>query len=266
MHMITKTLALSLLALPAAAPQRLEVLPPDDPSMPIEGVGPVTVVFESGLGDTGQVWKSVQASIADRCARTVSYTCHGYDGAGSSPASPRDADHIVTELRTRLKNAGLHPPYVLVGHSMGGLYVQYFARRYPSEVQGLLLVDSMHWNQIDRVQASTPGVYRLINVVTMLRGGITRREFSGIPATAAELDALPQAERVPTIVLSSTKPALGETPAFRALHADLQNEIAAAYAARRHVFVPGSAHYIQREQPRAVIRAARELAGCETSS
>jgi fructose 1,6-bisphosphatase len=68
---------------------------------------------------------------------------------------------------------------------------------------------------------------------------------------------------VPTIVLSSTRAATGETAAFRELAARLQDEIAAAHATQRHTFVAESGHYIQRDQPQAVIRAARELAGCD---
>jgi pimeloyl-ACP methyl ester carboxylesterase len=95
-------------------------------------------------------------------------------------------------------------------------------------------------------------------------GGTMRREFASIPSTAVEIEALPEAGNIPTIVLSSTRPSTGETPAFRTLAAQLQNEIATAYVARRHDFVPDSGHYIQRDQPQAVINAARELAGCDT--
>jgi pimeloyl-ACP methyl ester carboxylesterase len=90
-----------------------------------------------------------------------------------------------------------------------------------------------------------------------------RREFVGIPATSAELEALPKALNVPTIVLSSTRPAAGEMPEFRALLAQLQNELSDSYAARRHDFVPDSGHHIQRDQPQAVINAVRELARCD---
>ncbi len=226
-----------------------------------EGTGPVTVVFESGLGDTREVWRSVQLSVANQCARTVSYTRRGY-GVGSDIYGPRDAERIVAELRMRLQEAGVAPPYVLVGHSLGGLYMQYFARRYPAEVKGLVLVDSMHSNQLNRVKTEAPGVYRMMSVVTVLMGGAMRREFASIPLTAAEVQALPEVEHLPTIVLSSTQPALGERPAFRALLAQLQNELAETYVARRHEFVANSGHYVQRDQPKAVVDAARELSGC----
>jgi len=263
MNLSARTLALALLTSLSVSAKSFEVVPSADSSMHTEGTGAVTVVFESGLGDTGKVWHSVQSSVANRCAKTVSYTRHGY-GMGNSADGLRDAERIVAELRLRLTESGASPPYVLVGHSLGGLYMQYFARRYPMDVRGLVLVDSMHWDQLNRVKAATPGVYRMTNVLTFLMGGTMRREFVGIPSTAAEIEVLPQASNVPTIVLSSTQPATGETPAFRTLAARLQNEIAATYVARRHDFVLDSGHYIQRDQPQAVIIAARELAGCST--
>jgi pimeloyl-ACP methyl ester carboxylesterase len=255
-----------LLASLSVGAQSFELLPSVDSSMHTEGTGPVTVVFESGLGDTSRVWQPVQSSVANNCARTVSYTRRGY-GPGSDPVDGRrDAEHIVAELRMRLAESGLPPPYVLVGHSLGGLYMQYFARRYPMEVQGLVLVDSMHRDQLNRVKEETPGVYRLMNVVTLVMGGAMRREFTGIPSTSAEIKALPDADDVPVIVLSSTRPAPGDKPAFRTLLAQLQNELADTNAVRRHDFVPDSGHYIQRDQPQVVVNAVREMAGCDTQA
>jgi pimeloyl-ACP methyl ester carboxylesterase len=253
----TLFLALSLGGMPAQA------LPAAATSMHVEGTGPVTVVFEAGLGDTGEVWRPVQSAVADRCARTVSYSRSGY-GPGSSAEGSRDARQIVAELRQQLTDAGLAPPYLLVGHSLGGLYMQYFARRYPNDVRGLVLVDSTHWHQQDRAKAAAPAVYWMAKMASFLMSGIVRREFAGAASAGAEVVALPRADAVPTIVLSSTRAATGESPAFRSLAAQLQNEIATAYATRRHEFVVGSGHYIQREQPQAVSHAVRELVGCDT--
>jgi pimeloyl-ACP methyl ester carboxylesterase len=238
---------------------------PEREQLHAAGAGPVTVVFEAGLGDTARVWGSVPASVAGNCARTVSYTRSGY-GFGSSARGPRDAEHVVAELRDRLADSGLTPPYVLVGHSLGGLYMQYFARRYPEEVRGLVLVDSTHWDQLERMKDETPGMYRVLKTASLLMIGVMRREFADSPLSGSEVQALPAAGTVPTIVLSSTRAAVGETPAFRTLAAQLQREIAAAYVTRRHEFVADSGHYIQRDQPQAVVRAARELAGCDTGS
>ena len=104
----------------------------------LEGHGARTVILESGLGDTMDIWKDIQPLIAAGCTRTLAYNRAGYQG--SDPAvGPRDSATIVAELRAELKRRNIDPPYVQVGHSLGGLYMQYFARNYPNEVAGLLL-------------------------------------------------------------------------------------------------------------------------------
>jgi pimeloyl-ACP methyl ester carboxylesterase len=226
----------------------------------IEGHGSPTVVLASGLGDTMEVWQQIQPSIAENCARTFSYNRAGY--AGSPPASgPRDAATVVGELRAELKRRDVRPPYVLVGHSLGGLYMQYFAREFPAEVSGLVLVDSTHWNQqLPTEPGGTTGYGR--RVVFLYMALITRRELADSARAGEQVRESPRAGNVPTIVLSSTNSLRGETPTSRLTAARLQEEIVADFPAARHVRVPGSGHYIHHDRPDIVIDAARELAGC----
>lgn len=227
----------------------------------LEGHGTRTVILEAGLGDTMDVWKDVQTRIAAGCTRTLAYNRAGY--VGSDPAvGPRDSETIVAELRAELKRRNIDPPYVLVGHSLGGLYMQYFARNYPKEVAGLLLVDSTHWHQgmvVDN-SANTPYVGR--TAVTLFMPWIMRREIADSTVAGQQVHASPEAEGFPTIVLSSTRGPLGETSEARALSDGMQDEIAADFPGAEHVHVADSGHYIQRDHPEVVVGAARELAGC----
>lgn len=226
----------------------------------IEGKGSRTVVLEAGLGDTMDVWTTVQHQIADRCTRTIAYTRAGYPG--SDPAGgPRDAETIVAELRAELKRRGILPPYVLVGHSLGGLYMQYFARHYPQEIAGLLLVDSTHWNQQLHLGPDAPDAFGRRSMVLFMPW-IMRRELLDSINAGEQVHVSPHASVVPTIVLSRTRALHGETPASQALAALQQDEIAGAFPAARHVRVDDSGHYIQRDRPEVVVAAARELAGC----
>jgi pimeloyl-ACP methyl ester carboxylesterase len=228
----------------------------------LEGKGTRTVILESGLGDTLDVWKTVQPLIAAGCARTVSYNRAGYLGSDNSNA-PRDSETIVAELREELQRQNIKPPYILVGHSLGGLYMQYFARNYPQEVSGLVLVDSTHWEQHLAMgnQANTP--YNSRTAVTLFMPWIMRREINDSVDAGKQVHASPAATNIPTIVLSSTRGPTGETPSARALAARLQDEIAADFPDSDHVRVDDSGHYIQRDHPEVVVEAARKLAGCK---
>jgi pimeloyl-ACP methyl ester carboxylesterase len=101
-----------------------------------------TVIFSSGLDGHLEWWAKVLSEVS----KTNSVFAYNRPGIGNSDKTdkPRDAEQIVEELRFYLKELKILPPYVLVGHSSGGLYIQLFARKYPSEVAGLVLVDSTH--------------------------------------------------------------------------------------------------------------------------
>jgi pimeloyl-ACP methyl ester carboxylesterase len=111
------------------------------------GDGSPAVVFESGLMSTVLSWGHIQAEIAND-ARAVSYDRAGLGWSDTGPA-PRDAERIVSELHQLLGQAQVSPPFILVGHSFGGLTARLFAARYPEEVAGLVLIDPVvpsEWN------------------------------------------------------------------------------------------------------------------------
>ena len=101
--------------------------------------GSATVVAESGLPGTSLDWSLVQPDLA-QTIRVCTYDRAGFGWSDAAP-TPRTSQQIVAELHTLLHNAGIPAPYVLVGHSAGGLHVQLFASQYPDEVAGLVLVD-----------------------------------------------------------------------------------------------------------------------------
>ena len=115
------------------------------------GSGP-SVIFESGIGSTSQNWIKVQESVSE-FAHTVSYDRLGL-GWSTAAVSERIPSEVVKELRAMLQAAGIAPPYLLVGHSFGGLVVRYFAAEYPDEVVGALLVDAMRTNEWPPVDES----------------------------------------------------------------------------------------------------------------
>ena len=101
--------------------------------------------LESALGGSSLSWALVRSDVAK-------FTCAcSYDRAGigwsDADPMPRTAQRIVNELHTLLTNARTKGPYVLVGHSFGGLAVRLYAAQYPEEVVGMVLVDPTHPGQ-----------------------------------------------------------------------------------------------------------------------
>ncbi|MGH9554895.1 MAG: alpha/beta fold hydrolase [Terriglobales bacterium] len=114
------------------------------------GEGRPTVVLETGALAMSAFWGWVQPQAAVH-TRVCSYDRAGLGWSEPGP-EPRDALRIARELRILLRNAGETPPYVLVGHSFGGLLVRVYADQYPEDVVGLLLLDSSHPDQEARFE------------------------------------------------------------------------------------------------------------------
>jgi len=185
------------------------------------GPGP-TVVMEAGLMSTLLSWSGLERELA-RSFRVVSYDRAGLGWSDLGPM-PRTADRIVTELHTLLERAQIPPPYVLVGHSFGGLTMPLFAARFPEEVAGMVLVDPVvpaEWNppsphdrQLSRIGAKVCrraallarlGIIRLVAALLTTRakkaaGYLVRLISRGTPAESGTVSspwfsALPANER-----------------------------------------------------------------------
>jgi len=113
------------------------------------GSGTPTVILETGLGAESAEWAVVQKDVA-AIAQVLRYDRAGRGASDPVLAPvPRTADEILDDLRALLRRAEIEPPYVLVGHSFGGLLMRLFAHHHPGDVAGLVLVDSMHEDQFD---------------------------------------------------------------------------------------------------------------------
>ena len=106
------------------------------------GQGSPTVILEAGQGDYSLIWAYVQPEVA-KTNRVCSYDRAGY-GWSEPSSNPRTANVEMEELHTLLVNANVLGPYVLVGHSLGGMLMRVYAHNYPDEVVGMVLVDSYH--------------------------------------------------------------------------------------------------------------------------
>lgn len=106
------------------------------------GTGDPTIVFEAGIGATSQNWHGLQQDLAG-VARTVAYDRGGLGWSSARWCTERTPSNVAHELHQMLQAARIEPPYLMVGHSFGGLVVRRFAAQYPNEVSGVVLVDPM---------------------------------------------------------------------------------------------------------------------------
>ncbi len=124
----------------------------------IKGSGTPTVIFEPGVGLTSAIWWTIQDKIALNTT-TVTYDRAGY-GWSDVGTFPRTVAQLVTELRALLNGLALKPPYLLVGHSYGGLAMVYFAKNYPQEVAGVILLDAVPLENARFKQELSPRAFK----------------------------------------------------------------------------------------------------------
>jgi len=244
------------------------------------GSGAPTVILEAGFPGSSLDWVSVQPEVA-KFTRVCSYDRAGF-GWSELKDSPRSTAEISQDLQQLLTNSSVAPPYVMVGHSMGGLYVRGFTQRLPETVIGMVLVDATHEDQWDfepkqywegqqlGIRPQQPPVERPGSVMKILgqmwateawKTG-EGRERDSIAATVSQ--AQKSSRRLPAIplVVLSAMPEVGwnDQVSVAALKAQqLQRELAAMSPFGRWVPVAGSNHYIHLSQPAAVVEAIRQV-------
>jgi hypothetical protein len=209
-----------------------------------------TVILLAGGGGTTSTWDKVQPQVS-AFARVCSYDRAGL-GQSSDLQKPQSADQIVDDLAALLKAARLSPPYVLVGHSIGGLYARKFDARYDSEVAGIVLVDSAHEEQIWRFAEGEPDA-------------LAEYPDWKNPAVMSAQGFLPPKERVqwhftkPLIVLEHGIP---PEPVWH----EMQKDLASRSPEGKLITATKSSHYIQKLQPELVIESIRAVLSQAASS
>ncbi len=224
------------------------------------GQGKPVVVLQSSIGDGRDPWVPVLSELRDRYS-VFAYDRPGYGDSTATPPTPRNPCGIATELHDLLHASGVKPPYLLVGHSMGGLYQYAFSRLYPDEVAGLVMVDAVHPMHTRRMQVEVPLMANMLE-------SMSRRVFRGM--MQAEylqqtdcVDALLPKRRpdVPVRVLTRTVYTPEETiSGFEAMVHGLEPNWLPLIGGKGIQPVEGAGHYIQRDQPEVVARAVDEVA------
>ncbi len=222
------------------------------------GSGSPTVVLEAGFGGDSSTWREVQPQLG-RTTRTCAYDRAGL-GNSVAPPGVHDARDEISDLQRLLQSARIAPPYVLVGHSYGGLLARLFAKAHPKETGGIVLVDAMGRDQTRRQLARWPNSEEPAlrrQVARPVRDGVDLASGEALAAHVRSLGDTPAA-----VITAGTHDAWGSAPAGLARALDrqwqtMQDELAALSSDHVHVVARRSDHFVQGidGQPRVVISA-----------
>jgi pimeloyl-ACP methyl ester carboxylesterase len=232
--------------------------------------GSPTIIFEAGGGDGPGTWEPL-APFTKQWGALFLYHRAGYGGSPEGKY-PRTGSQIALELHKHLKRHQIKPPYVLVGHSIGGLYVQVFQRMFPAEVKGMVLIDPYkdYTKLIEQLREEffrKYGIYpsskELLLPPTGIKGSVGS-ELDNVNVTFRELWKHPLPKPIPTVYLSARQPlppGVEIDPRFWAeLMEKMEAQAKGITEALHGTFLPiESGHYIHKEHPDVVAKAINSV-------
>src|SRR6266508_2544813 len=227
------------------------------------------VILDSGGGSSSSSWRLVQPEVA-KFARVCSYDRPGLGRSERKP-KPYTSLDVMKDLHTLLAKAGIGRPYVMAGHSLGGMNIRIFAKLYPKEVSGLVLVDSFSEDEHPRTIALIPPEALKKIPPEHLKPMI--REDLDLEASIKQSLADNWRANIPLIVLTraplknpreemypgGSEPFPGAAEKFEQLRIDLQNDLARRSTNSKHVIAEKSGHNIQLDQPELIVESIRRV-------
>jgi pimeloyl-ACP methyl ester carboxylesterase len=223
------------------------------------GVGSPTVVMDSGLNMTMETWGRVPADVSG-FTRVCTYNRAGLGYSDSGP-KPRTSKTIVNELDTLLVKAGVTGPYVLVGHSVGGLNVRLYASEHPDKVVGMVLIDASDENEYQRLAALKSGAEK---EKYLRHEGGGNYEGVDLLASAEELRGASPIHAMPLLVLTARRQEQQNTEEAQMIE-QMQADLAKLAPNSKQIIAENSGHFIQLDRPflvadsiLSVVRASRE--------
>ena len=237
------------------------------------GTGVPAVIIDQGQGLSIERSFERQVPIGwtrvfTKIQESVQVLMHDRAGLGSSdPApAPRTSLQMVDDLRAVLAAAQVSPPYVLVGHSVGGFNAQVFAGKYPDEVAGMVLVDSSHPDQISRwagmVPPETPGEPLVLRLLRHGPDATLTTEHIDFRTSADQAREVTTIGAKPLVVVSQSPGALcppgipvAVWEKMQPMWSELQADLLKLSESATHAVATHAGHMVQLEEPDLVIEA-----------
>jgi pimeloyl-ACP methyl ester carboxylesterase len=226
----------------------------------VSGTTPPSIVLVNGAGGPLDGWSRVFGPLL-RYGTVVAYNRPGI-GRSSRPTEPQTGALIIGTLRDFLSAIGLEPPFVLVGHSLGGLYVNLFARMLPDDVASVVLVEAAHPDdrQLAAYQpAWQHGLNRVLGVGNPFRRDRGFDEVRWVDETCRQLERAGPFPDVPLAVVTAARRPPGRLMPEEVSDARLANQEALATLSptSRQFHTAGAGHFPQLSEPTVVVDAVR---------
>jgi thioesterase domain-containing protein len=210
------------------------------------------VVMDAGYGDYSKTWENIAPVIAEETGVIL------YDRAGlgnsEKSSTPRTSDNMVDELKEMLTEMNIHPPYLLVGHSFGGVNMRLFATKYPEKVSGLILVDSTPEDYREDFLPTMPAEFQKAYKDQFVYESNYKEFMESLKLVKKSRKQL----NIPLAVIAAGKKA-HYSASSQQLWNNMQKELLTISTNSRFILAENSAHYIQYDEPMVVVEAIKSL-------
>lgn len=253
-----------------------------------KGSGSPTVIIEAGLGDWSASWKNVQDKVG-KVTQVCTYDRAGMGWSDAGP-EPRNAKQFAKELHTLLQKTKIKSPYIVAGHSLGGFTVRVLAHEFPTEIAGVVLIDSMSPQQFTKEVMNAHKInstqdisfltylakFGIVRAATNLIGVLENAtpeekanykisatpksvqtfidENEGLPESAFQASQITSLGEIPLIVLSR-----GIDDTENKKWSDMQKELLKLSSRSQQVIAQSSGHNIELEKPEAAVNAIQKM-------
>lgn len=249
-----------LAGLQALPPRQQAVIDGRKLSYVLAGSGGPAIVLLNGSGGPVEGWWRIFGGLREIDAAVFAYDRPGIGGS-DKPTQPQAGEAVLADLRALLAHAGLRPPWLLVGHSLGGLFANLHARRFPQEVAGVVMLDATAPQDPALVQAHLTAVQKLwMRISGRLFAHDALHETAQAGHTVRQLAEAGPFPDVPLAVVTGGRPVPSwQMPlAVREGRREHQRLLAGLSPRGRQVLAEGSRHFPQFSEPQLVLRVVRE--------
>jgi pimeloyl-ACP methyl ester carboxylesterase len=235
----------------------------------VSGAGRPVIVLFNGAGISLESWQALHPAV-EELGTVFAWNRYGLPGS-DEPHRELTGAVVIASLRELLHYAALLPPYVLVGHSLGGLYANLFARMHPDEVGAVLLLEATHPEDPESHEGNEDQIARTLSKMFSQPEDSFRHnlqaELEAVADVAREIASAGPFPDVPLVVVTGVMepPETLVTPYALAVRRANQRELARLSSQGKQIVAEQSGHFPQVSEPQVVVDALRTLLSSSAS-